>query len=81
MTANLIERELLEVVQSLTDAQKQTVLQYARNLGRPVGIPGKLAVQFANELNFSPDDLAEMSTAIEAAFEQVHPAPEVDLDG
>jgi hypothetical protein len=81
MTANLIERELLEVVQSLTDEQKQTLLQYARNMGRPAGISGKRAVQIADELNFSPDDLTEMSAAMEAAFEQVYPAPEVNLDG
>ena len=68
MTANLIERELLEVVQSLTDAQKQTVLQYARTIDKPVGTPGWKFVKMARELHFDPEDVAQMEAVIEEEF-------------
>jgi hypothetical protein len=81
MTANLIERELLEVVQGLTDDQKQTVLQYARTIKQPVGEPGWLFVERTRHIHIPAEDLEAMQKAIDEAFGQIEDFPEVDLNG
>jgi hypothetical protein len=75
-----IEQEIIEAVHKLTEEQKRELLEHARRLTRPKGTPGKLAVQYARELNFAPEDLAEMEKAIEEWCERIDDSPAVKFD-
>ena len=75
-----IEQEIIEVVHRMTEDQQRELLEHARRMARPKGTPGKLAVQYARELNFSPDDLAEMEKAIEEWCERIDNSPAVNFD-
>ncbi|MBI5670749.1 MAG: hypothetical protein HZC41_22375 [Chloroflexi bacterium] len=59
-----LEQEILEVVRKMTPGQQRKLLEQARTI-RPQGTPGKLAVQYAREIGFEKQDLAEMAEAIE----------------
>ena len=75
------EQELLQKVRKLNGEQKQRVLEYVEKQLSPIkGTPGKLALQYAREIDFSREDLAEMQAAIEEAFETIDDFPDVDLD-
>lgn len=65
MSDMTLEQEIMQVVHQMTAAQQRELLEHARRLKRPKGTPGKLAVQYARELAFDPEDLAEMEKAIE----------------
>ncbi|RMF82551.1 MAG: hypothetical protein D6737_01415, partial [Chloroflexi bacterium] len=75
-----LEQEILEALRKLSPEKQRRVLDYTRSLTRPKGTPGKLAVQYAREINFPAEDLAEMTVAIEAFCEVVEDIPEIDLD-
>ena len=72
MISATIEQELHKELDQLPADKQQKVLEYARSLsGRPRGVPGKELLRFAGAI--SPEDLAEMSRAIEEGCEQVEP--------
>lgn len=74
------EREIVSEIHDLKPEQQREVLQYIRTLKRPKGTPGKLAVQMAQEIGFSHEDLEEMERAINELDEYLDEPPEVDLD-
>ena len=76
-----LEREIVEVVHQMTPEMQQEVLAYLRKLARPKGTPGKLAVQYAREIGFAKEDLAEMESAINELHKQVDDFSEVKFDG
>lgn len=63
------EQQILELVRTLSDDQKQQALDYLRVLKRPHGEPGWKVVQHTRELDFDLESLEEMEHAIEEAFE------------
>jgi hypothetical protein len=81
MTEITLEQEIMDAVQHMNLEQQRMVLDYAHSITRPRGTPGKLAVQYAEEIGFSSEDLREMEQAIEEWCERVDDFPEVDLDG
>jgi hypothetical protein len=75
-----LEKEIMEVVHQMTEEQQRELLKQAHRLKRPKGTPGKLAIQYARELAFNSEDLAEMEQAINEAFEKPAGFTEVELD-
>lgn len=76
------EQELLQVVKDLDRDQQKQVLNFARGLRRPPGTPGKLAIQYAKEIDFPKEDLAEIENAINEAFKDkaLKVFPDVNID-
>ncbi len=68
-----LERELHLHLSEIPAPQQRQVLDFARALrsAHPKGVPGSALLEFAG--SFAPDDLAEMSAAIEAGCERVDP--------
>lgn len=64
-----LEQEIMDVVRKLNIEQQRTVLEQVRRLVRPKGTSGKLAIQYAREIGFTSEDLAEMEQAIDEAVE------------
>jgi hypothetical protein len=70
MTDSLYEQEILDRLGTLNAQQQREVLEYVRNMaGQPRGTPGILAVQYAREINFAPEDLVEMQQLISDCFD------------
>ena len=67
-----IDQEIAKLLHRLPEAQQQRVLDFARELAqvRPQGIPGAALLAFAGRI--SPDDLQQMSHAIEEGCEAVN---------
>lgn len=77
----LYEQEILDYLNKLSEKQQREVLEYVRKMViRPPGTPGKLAIQYAREINFDSDDLNEMERAIQEEFQRVDEFPSVNLD-
>jgi hypothetical protein len=66
-----LEQEILDQVHGLSSEQQRQVLDFARSLRRPQGIPGKELLRFVGMI--SPDDLEMMKQAIEEECEQIDP--------
>lgn len=71
MISPTIQRQLLEELDRLDDAQQRQVLSYARSLtpAAPSGPPGRTLAQFAGSIPES--DLTTMAAAIAAECERV----------
>jgi len=74
------EEEIVSEIHDLKPEQQRDVLRYIRTLKRPKGTPGKLAVQIAREIGFTPEALEEMERAINELDEYLDEPPEVNLD-
>jgi hypothetical protein len=69
------EDDVLRIMQTLDEPRRKQVWEFVRGLvDRPRGTPGWLAIEIADKINFPPEDLDEIRTAIEEA-------KEIDLDG
>lgn len=68
-----VKEQIVHQLDQLTLDQLQEVLDFARQLPSrlPPGIPGEVLLDRAREINFDPDDLAEMAKAIEEGCERV----------
>jgi hypothetical protein len=73
MVDKTYEQELLDHVRKLGVDKQRRVLEFVKGLERPPGIPGWLAIQFADEIDFPPEDLAQIKTALED-FEEIDPS-------
>jgi hypothetical protein len=62
-----LKEQLLNEFEKLSPQQQERVVEFTRSLRGtlPPGIPGEVLIQLAKELNFDPQDLAEMQAAIE----------------
>ncbi len=60
----VVEQKILDEIRKLDTGQQQQVLAYIRRLERPRGEPGWQLVKHAREINFPPEDLAEIAEAI-----------------
>ncbi len=62
-----LKDEVLRELEKLSPEQQERVLEFARGLRKalPPGIPGEVLAELARELNFDPQDLADMQAAIE----------------
>jgi len=63
-----VKEQLLSEFDKLSLEQQKKVLEFTHNLrgsNLPPGIPGEVLIELAKELNFDPQDLAEMQAAIE----------------
>jgi hypothetical protein len=70
MTDRTLADEIYEKAKQLDDTEQQRVLEFMSQLKRPRGTPGYLAVQYAEEFNFSKEDLAEIEEALKD-FEEI----------
>jgi len=68
-----LREQLLEAFDKLAEEQQKQVIGYTRSLTSelPPGIPGEVLIALAKELNFDPQDLAEMEAAIEEGCERI----------
>jgi hypothetical protein len=65
-----LAQEIYAAVKHLNTQDQRLVLTLVKRLLRPQGMPGYLAVQYAREINFPKEDLAEIQKAIEEAHEE-----------
>jgi hypothetical protein len=67
-----IDKEIVKLLHRLPEAQRQRVLDFARELAeiKPSGIPGADLLCFAGSI--PPDDLKQMNDAIEDGCETVN---------
>jgi hypothetical protein len=73
MAVSSLKQQLLVTLDQLTPEQQAQVLDFATRLQRklPPGIPGEVLIARAREINFPPEDLAEMEKAIEEGCETI----------
>ena len=64
------EQEILELVRTLSDDQKQQALDYLRVFKRPKGTSGAEFLALTKDIYISDEDAAEMMAAINEAFEE-----------
>lgn len=69
MVDSSIQNELLSALGQLPIAQQHQVLEYARTLATPHGVPGAALLQFAGSIDES--ELEKMAVAIEDGCEKV----------
>lgn len=65
-----LEQELRQHLDTLTPEQQRRVVDFARTLAAPKGVPGSDLLHFAGTIE--PDDLALISDAIEADCERIN---------
>ena len=75
MVDTTLEQQLIEQIRQMDAKQQQQVLDFARSLARPRGLSGEEMIALAQRVAFPPDDLAEITQAIEEGCERI------DLDG
>ncbi len=73
MATPSLRDELLREFEKLSPEQQERVLDFTRRLQNPLppGIPGEVLLERAREINFDPEDLAEMAAAIEEHCERI----------
>jgi hypothetical protein len=73
MVALTLRDQLLNEFDKLTPEKQERVLNFTKSLSStlPPGIPGEVLLQRAREINFDPNDLAEMQRAIEEGCERI----------
>lgn len=73
MATEPIRDEIMRQLDRLSPQQQRELLTYALRLQSklPPGIPGEELVRRAGEINFPPDDLAEIARAIEEDCERI----------
>jgi hypothetical protein len=64
-----LAEQVLDQLQTLPTQQQRRVLDFARALASPAGVPGKALAEFAGTI--PSDDLKRMAQAIEEGCEQV----------
>jgi outer membrane protein assembly factor BamD (BamD/ComL family) len=81
MSETTLEQEIVEVVHKLTPEMQRKALEYLKNLSSaPRGTPGYLAIQYAREIGFAREDLAQMEAAVNEMKQQIDDFPEVEFD-
>jgi hypothetical protein len=70
MTDRTVIDELYDEAKQLDEENQRVLLAIARLLAQPRGTPGYLAVQYAEEINFPKEDLAEIAEALKD-FEEI----------
>jgi hypothetical protein len=73
------EQEIIELVRTLSDDQKQQMIDYLRILKRPETVSGKEFLERIKDIRISDNDAADMLTAIDEAFNVIEDI-EVSLD-
>jgi hypothetical protein len=66
-----VAETIRECVERLPSADKIRVLEYARSLERPKGVPGRDLLDLAGTID--PEDLEIMKQAIEEGCERIEP--------
>ncbi len=68
-----LREQLLNEFDKLPPEKQQRVLDYTRALSDtlPPGIPGEVLWERAREINFDPEDLAQIAAAIEEDCERI----------
>jgi len=68
-----IKDQIAEALKELTPEQQAQVLAFTRRLHSPLppAIPGEVLLARAREINFDPQDLKEISDAIEEGCERI----------
>lgn len=80
MTVTTIEQEILNELRQMSPAKQREVLEIARGINdRPEGESGDSWGQRAREINFPPEDLAEIAEAVKE-FDEITPDKQIDLD-
>ena len=74
MATPSIKEQLLSEIDKLSPEQQKKVLEFTyklRSSSLPPGIPGEVLLERAREINFDPEDLAEIAAAIEEGCERI----------
>lgn len=67
------EEELLSIFRQLDDRRKQEVIEKAKRVSeRPKRVSGTEFIRATKDVNFDSESLAEMQTAIDEAFSEIH---------
>lgn len=66
-----IADQIVEQINRLTEDQQRRVLEFARQLELPEGIPGKALIAWAQHNRIPPEDLVTMQRAIEEGCERI----------
>jgi hypothetical protein len=64
MVDQTYEQEILDHVRKLSADKQRRVLEFVKGLEKLPGIPGWLAIQYADEIDFPLEDLAEIKEAL-----------------
>jgi hypothetical protein len=72
-TTITVKDEIVEALDSLSLEELKAVLAFTRRVATktPPGIPGEVLIARAREINFPPEDLAEIERAIEEDCERI----------
>lgn len=76
MGTQSVKEQLLHELDRLTQDQQEHLLNVARRLQTsplPPGVPGEVLLQQRHKYDFTPEDLEEMSRAIEEDCERIDP--------
>jgi hypothetical protein len=68
-----LREQIVQALDELSEEQQRRVLNYALSVRAntlPPGTPGEVLIAAAHELNFSPDDIADINEAIKD-FERI----------
>ena len=73
MNTTSVKEQIVSQLDKLSEEQQQQVLEFTHRLQRtlPPGMPGEVLIARAREINFDPQDLAEMAQAIEEDCERI----------
>lgn len=73
MAISSLKEQLLTEFDKLSPEQQERVLEFTRSLhsALPPSIPGEVLLERAREINFDPQDLAEIAVAIEEGCERI----------
>lgn len=73
MATPSLKEQLLSEFEKLTPEQQARVVEFTRGLQStlPPAIPGEVLLERAREINFDPEDLAEIAAAIEESCERI----------
>jgi hypothetical protein len=68
-----VKEQIVSQLDKLSEGQQQQVLEFTHGLQRtlPPGTPGGVLIARAREINFDPEDLAEIVQAIEEDCERI----------
>jgi hypothetical protein len=73
MNTTSVKEQIVSQLDKLSEEQQQQVLEFSQRLPStlPPPIPGEVLIARAREINFDPQDLAEMAQAIEEDCERI----------
>jgi len=74
MSTQSVKDQIMHELDRLTQEQQEHLLAVARRLQTsplPPGVPGEVLIQRRHEFDFTPEDLEEVSRAIEEDCERI----------